>query len=128
LFPGIILPYLGQADLYIRPIAMAPVADEIVDNLKDLVHKLESRVQQLEARLEHGGPKPPRGLRMILMGPPGAGMLVFSEAFWLDGCSWYLGWLTFGIVGKGTQAPKIKDKFCVCHLVSLWIAQPEIRS
>ncbi|KAI9859240.1 MAG: adenylate kinase [Trichoglossum hirsutum] len=97
---------------------MAPVADEIVDNLKDLVHKLESRVQQLEARLEHGGPKPPRGLRMILMGPPGAGMLVFSEAFWLDGCSWYLGWLTFGIVGKGTQAPKIKDKFCVCHLAT----------
>ncbi|KAH0538369.1 adenylate kinase [Glutinoglossum americanum] len=71
---------------------MAPIPDEIVENLKDLVHKLESRVQQLESRLEHGAGKPPRGLRMILMGPPGA--------------------------GKGTQAPKIKEKFCVCHLAT----------
>lgn len=30
------------------------------------------------------------GVRLVLMGPPGA--------------------------GKGTQAPKIKDKYCVCHL------------
>jgi len=58
---------------------MAPKTDEIVDNLKDLVHKLELRVQQLESRLEHGGSKPPRGVRMVLMGPPGAGMLVFSR-------------------------------------------------
>ncbi|KAK9710597.1 adenylate kinase, partial [Basidiobolus ranarum] len=32
------------------------------------------------------------GIRMILMGPPGA--------------------------GKGTQSPKIKEKFCVCHLAT----------
>lgn len=31
-------------------------------------------------------------LRMVLMGPPGA--------------------------GKGTQAPKIKKEFCVCHLAT----------
>ncbi|CAG8633616.1 8572_t:CDS:2 [Racocetra persica] len=32
------------------------------------------------------------GIRMVLMGPPGA--------------------------GKGTQSPKIKEKFCVCHLAT----------
>ncbi|KAL9586591.1 MAG: hypothetical protein Q9212_000786 [Teloschistes hypoglaucus] len=78
---------------------MAPIKDDTVDSLRDLVHKLESRVQQLEAKLESsgggsaqraktGGPS----IRMILMGPPGA--------------------------GKGTQAPKIKDKYCACHLAT----------
>ncbi|KAJ1558741.1 adenylate kinase, partial [Cladochytrium tenue] len=32
----------------------------------------------------------PKELRMVIMGPPGA--------------------------GKGTQAPKIKEKYCICHL------------
>lgn len=36
--------------------------------------------------------KPERELRMVFIGPPGA--------------------------GKGTQAPKIKEKFCVCHLAT----------
>ncbi|KAI9819804.1 MAG: adenylate kinase [Thelocarpon impressellum] len=75
---------------------MAPIKDETVDDLKELVHQLESRVHQLEARLQGDGapPKPQASseLRMILMGPPGA--------------------------GKGTQAPRIKDKFCVCHLAT----------
>ncbi|KAI9670147.1 MAG: adenylate kinase [Caeruleum heppii] len=77
---------------------MAPISDSTVEGLKDLVHKLESRVQQLEAKLHDAGgssgkPKHDgRELRMILMGPPGA--------------------------GKGTQAPRIKDKFCVCHLAT----------
>ncbi|AMD22959.1 HHR190Cp [Eremothecium sinecaudum] len=34
----------------------------------------------------------PEAIRMVLMGPPGA--------------------------GKGTQAPNLKDKFCVCHLAT----------
>ncbi|KAL8679127.1 MAG: hypothetical protein Q9186_004572 [Xanthomendoza sp. 1 TL-2023] len=78
---------------------MAPIKDETVESLRDLVHKLESRVQQLEAKIEGsasqssqqaktGGPS----VRMILMGPPGA--------------------------GKGTQAPKIKEKYCACHLAT----------
>ncbi|KAL8718613.1 MAG: hypothetical protein Q9225_004276 [Loekoesia sp. 1 TL-2023] len=78
---------------------MAPIKDETVDNLRDLVHKLESRVQQLEARLEGSGGGSPQhakidgpSIRMILMGPPGA--------------------------GKGTQAPKIKEKYCACHLAT----------
>ena len=35
---------------------------------------------------------PGKELRMVIMGPPGA--------------------------GKGTQAPKIKEKFCICHLAT----------
>jgi len=74
---------------------MAPITDEAVGDLKDLVHKLEARVRQLEDRLGEGGkgPKAPtESMRMILIGPPGA--------------------------GKGTQAPNIRDKYCVCHLAT----------
>ena len=61
---------------------MAPIVDDSVERLKDLVHKLESRVQQLEAKLGDSGsspsqpqkPKSNESIRMILMGPPGAGM------------------------------------------------------
>ncbi|EON61616.1 adenylate kinase 1 [Coniosporium apollinis CBS 100218] len=73
---------------------MAPITDTIVDELKSLVNKLESRVAELEAKLggEKSTPSSSGAMRMILMGPPGA--------------------------GKGTQAPRIKDKFCVCHLAT----------
>ena len=60
---------------------MAPIKDETIDALRDTIHKLESRVQQLEAKLgTSGGDISSRGsrsnadsVRMILMGPPGAG-------------------------------------------------------
>jgi adenylate kinase len=55
---------------------MAPITDSTVSDLKDLVHKLEVRVHQLEERLGDGGKKPKRlsdSMRMILIGPPGAG-------------------------------------------------------
>lgn len=59
---------------------MAPIKDETVDSLRDLVNKLESRVQQLESRLEGSGggsgqqaKRDGPSIRMILMGPPGAG-------------------------------------------------------
>jgi len=74
---------------------MAPITDDKVSDLKDLVHKLEARVHELERRLEGGGSSKPStsdAMRMILIGPPGA--------------------------GKGTQAPRIKDKYCVCHLAT----------
>jgi adenylate kinase len=56
---------------------MAPIKDETVDSLKDTVAKLESRIVQLEQRL-HGEDAGKRksaaqSMRMILMGPPGAG-------------------------------------------------------
>lgn len=60
---------------------MAPITDDTVEALRDTIHKLESRVQQLEAKLEHSNESAPAGsskkpfhsVRMILMGPPGAG-------------------------------------------------------
>lgn len=60
---------------------MAPIKDETVDALRNLVNKLESRVEQLEAKLQQaeGGPLTRKskgnteGVRMILIGAPGAG-------------------------------------------------------
>jgi adenylate kinase len=56
---------------------MAPIGNDTVQALQDLVNKLESRVKQLEDKLTHaqGGTKhsTEEGVRMILMGPPGAG-------------------------------------------------------
>jgi adenylate kinase len=55
---------------------MAPIREETVTDLKDLVAKLETRVRQLEDRLGGEGTKsrtPSQSMRMILMGPPGAG-------------------------------------------------------
>ncbi|KAI1931132.1 adenylate kinase [Ophidiomyces ophidiicola] len=76
---------------------MAPAKDETVDSLKSIIRDLEARVVQLERKIVDGGSssKPNslmESMRMVLMGPPGA--------------------------GKGTQAPKIKDKYCVCHLAT----------
>ncbi|KAI9923693.1 hypothetical protein ASPWEDRAFT_725498 [Aspergillus wentii DTO 134E9] len=75
---------------------MAPITEEVVQGLKDTIGKLENRVEELEGRLTNGSSSKPKSvaeqMRIILMGPPGA--------------------------GKGTQAPQIKDKYCVCHLAT----------
>jgi adenylate kinase len=74
---------------------MAPLTDSAVDELKGTVSRLEQRIAELESRLQGqvGVADPSQeSVRMILMGPPGA--------------------------GKGTQAPRIKDKFCACHLAT----------
>jgi len=75
---------------------MAPITDGDVSELKRIIQKLEGRIEQLESRLEGGSgtssSSPAGSMRMIIMGPPGA--------------------------GKGTQAPKIKDKYCICHLAT----------
>lgn len=65
------------------------------DDLRELVKKLESRIQTLEKNASSSLSQPKtvsEQLRLILMGPPGA--------------------------GKGTQAPAIKEKFNVCHLAT----------
>lgn len=57
------------------------MANEIED-LKDIVEKLKSRVEYLESKL----PSPaatasvdvPKSIRMVLMGPPGAGKFLES--------------------------------------------------
>lgn len=55
---------------------MAPVTEEAVSGLKDIIGKLETRVQDLEERISNGSNKPKsvtEQMRLILMGPPGAG-------------------------------------------------------
>ncbi|OOQ84083.1 Adenylate kinase [Penicillium brasilianum] len=72
---------------------MAPITDDVVSSLKDTIGKLEARVVELEGRLTGSKPKSvTEQIRVILMGPPGA--------------------------GKGTQAPNIKEKYCACHLAT----------
>lgn len=95
---------------------MAPVSSDVVDDLKAMIAKLESRVQELEGKVERKatsigaskGPSTMQQLRMILIGPPGAGRCCGSLN------------AIFGLTeptGKGTQAPNLKDKYCACHLV-----------
>lgn len=61
--------------------------------LKTLVSQLNDKIASLESKAKDPVPKTPaQQLRTILVGPPGA--------------------------GKGTQAPRIRDEFCVCHLAT----------
>ncbi|KAJ7184467.1 adenylate kinase 1 [Mycena filopes] len=66
-------------------------ASEELEYLKSLVAKLNDKIRSLESTPTNA-PTPATQLRTILMGPPGA--------------------------GKGTQAPRIRDEFCVCHLAT----------
>jgi len=49
------------------------MAEQISDSIKDTIGKLEARIAHLEARLA-GKSGADEGMRMILIGPPGAGM------------------------------------------------------
>jgi adenylate kinase len=71
---------------------MGYLEDE-VKRLQTVLSSVEGRLKALEDR-QFGGkaPKTAEEIRMILIGPPGA--------------------------GKGTQAPKIKEKFNCCHLAT----------
>jgi adenylate kinase len=74
--------------------------DDELSNLKGVIANLEARVKRLEGR--QGGAVTPEEIRMILIGPPGA--------------------------GKGTQAPKIKERFSCCHLVCFALRITVLRS
>jgi len=73
---------------------MAPTGEGEVEYLKRLVTQLNEKIHELEGKASAAvkSKTPAEQLRMILVGPPGA--------------------------GKGTQAPKIKEKYCVCHLAT----------
>jgi adenylate kinase len=60
---------------------MAPITDQAVDELKSLVAKLEKRVLELESKagLSTGRPALEQ-MRLVLMGPPGAGKLTLLLA------------------------------------------------
>ncbi|KAF9533659.1 adenylate kinase 1 [Crepidotus variabilis] len=69
-------------------------ASDELEYLKNLVSQLNEKIGALEAKAKSVvAPKTPASqLRAILVGPPGA--------------------------GKGTQAPKLRDEFCICHLAT----------
>jgi adenylate kinase len=54
---------------------MAPVLEQVVEDLKATIAKLENRIAHLEGN--HGSSQgSTEGVRMILIGPPGAGELI----------------------------------------------------
>lgn len=69
---------------------MADKQSAILEEIKKNIQSLHERFDALEKKVAQGVPK--EQLRMVIMGPPGA--------------------------GKGTQAPAIKEKFCACHLAT----------
>lgn len=78
---------------------MAPITQDIVDGLKDQIGRLESKVADLEGRL--GGQKPQtlaEQMRIILMGPPGAGAFMQDENELFD-----IDWTRQGHSGASTQ-------------------------
>ncbi|KAH6620920.1 adenylate kinase 1 [Chaetomium sp. MPI-SDFR-AT-0129] len=73
--------------------------DDEIKRLEGIISTLDGRVRALETRQVGGSQKKTaEEIRMILIGPPGA--------------------------GKGTQAPKIKEKFNCCHLVCQLACRP----
>lgn len=83
---------------------MAPAAtsnSEEISHLKYLLNLAQERIAKLEAENSKNDKKS-HELRMVLMGPPGA--------------------------GKGTQSPKIKDKYCVCHLATGDMLRAQVRA
>ncbi|OZJ02698.1 hypothetical protein BZG36_04601 [Bifiguratus adelaidae] len=75
----------------------APQQSKILQEIKEHLASLHNKIDNLEKKISNAqgaspAPASDRSLRMIIMGPPGA--------------------------GKGTQAPKIKEKFCICHLAT----------
>lgn len=81
------------------------MSEEKIENLKQQIKDLEARVKELEAK-DASTKSASEAMRMILIGPPGAGKqyVVLSRA-------------QLTVAGKGTQAPNIRDKYCICHLV-----------
>jgi len=71
---------------------MSP-SDEL-EYLKSLVNQLNEKIKSLEERAKSAVKQktPAQQLRTILVGPPGS--------------------------GKGTQAPRIAEKHCICHLAT----------
>ncbi|TLS24560.1 hypothetical protein PpBr36_08083 [Pyricularia pennisetigena] len=68
------------------------VMEDQLQRLGSVLDSLDARVKKLEQHPTLGGSSTAQEIRMILIGPPGA--------------------------GKGTQAPKIKEKFNCCHLAT----------
>lgn len=100
---------------------MAPTLDDVA-SIKDLVNQLQVRVEQMERNIRAGGQgAPAEQLRMILMGPPGAGKWRFyflrivparrtlSTLLWyvIGMYSWHSGWLQ----ARELRRPKSRISF-----------------
>jgi hypothetical protein len=90
---------------------MAPITDSAVSDLKNLVHKLEVRIAELETKLDGG--KSSSGsdagsMRMILMGPPGAGTSMAVL------CVFRTWWVLISTIRKGNTGTE--DQGQVLHL------------
>lgn len=136
-----------------------------LEYLKSLVSQLNAKIDKLEGKTKSVVEnvtdavkkpfEPAKELRMILVGPPGAGAYGLCIDLGVSGAPLTGCWSTFsywrafrcltrttrlrshssnlprtlvplrlspkycsGVIGKGTQAPTIRDKFNVCHLAT----------
>jgi hypothetical protein len=83
---------------------MAPITEEAVSGLKNTIHQLEAKVSELESRLANGG-KPKSAaeqMRIILMGPPGAGMRL--------NYNWKRKWILTVSIRQGYSSPEPQGK------------------
>jgi adenylate kinase len=64
-------------------------SEQIIEQLKSHIHSLEDRVHQLEGKYgkpDTGSKSAVDGMRMILIGPPGAGKYLAATAQWQLRC------------------------------------------
>ncbi|KAF7796486.1 hypothetical protein EIP86_007663 [Pleurotus ostreatoroseus] len=98
--------------------------------LKQLAKQLNDKIDALEASMKAKGADkrtPAQQLRTILVGPPGAGAyfansvrVVCADEFTTLSLDAFLPRADVSCIvrRKGTQAPRIKEQFCVCHLAT----------
>lgn len=92
---------------------MAPLAEQVVDDLKQHIARLEGRIAELEGRIspsQSHAPSKPEGVRMILIGPPGAGkpLLYRRSSILLTGCN------RKGNPGTQDQGEVLRLPSCTC--------------
>jgi hypothetical protein len=89
---------------------MGFIEDEL-KQLKDVISTIDTRIKKLEARAT-GGPVSTEEIRMILIGPPGAG-----ECFLRRKCS--LSLLLTGLHRKGNSGPQDQGALLLLSLGTL---------
>jgi hypothetical protein len=74
---------LGQRTINI---ASNMSSEQVIEQLRSHINSLETRVHELEGKYgkpDTGSKSTVDGMRMILIGPPGAGAYIFANAQWL---------------------------------------------